>query len=627
MARSKTKSFQTETKQLLKLMIHSLYSNKEIFIRELVSNASDAIDKLRFKSVEDKSIAKFTKNLKIDVQVLKEEKKIIISDNGIGMSKDELISSLGTIAKSGTKAFLEGITKQKNKDDNLSLIGQFGVGFYSAFMVADKVEVISKGIGTKKSHHWTSDGQSSFTISETDKDIDGTEITLHIKKDEKDYLDTFRIENIVKKYSDHIPYPVKLIEDGKENEVKSLNSASALWMRNKKDIKSEQYEEFYNHLGGIGKPWKTIHNTTEGIVSFTNLLFIPEMKPFDLFNPDRKTSVKLYTNRVFITDECEDLLPSYLRFIKGVVDSEDIDLNVSREMMQSNAALNKISKALVNKILSELKKDFEKNRDDYEKFFNEFGAAFKEGIYEVFERKKSLIYISLFKSSNSEKLTSLNEYISRMKKDQNDIYYISGESIEQILTSPQIEGFKSRGLEVIYMTDPIDEFWLPSMNEYEGKPFKSITKGAIDLSKFDIQKDKGSKSKKPATKKDIDNLISEMKNHLGDKVKDIKSSQMLTDSPVCLTADEAAMDIHLEKLMRQHKRLDKESTKILEINPSHDLIKSLGKIVQNSKDKSVVSDVSHLLLDQARIVEGEMPLDTKGFTEKLSSIITRSLSG
>ena len=619
-------NFEAETGKVLNIVINSLYSNKDIFLRELISNASDACDKRRYKSLTDKSFAS-TIDLNININVDPKAKTLKISDNGIGMSKDELISSLGTIAKSGTKAFLEGITKQKNKDDNLSLIGQFGVGFYSAFMVADKVEVISKGIGTKKSHHWTSDGQSSFTISETDKDVDGTEITLHIKKDEKDYLDTFRIENIVKKYSDHIPYPVKLIEDGKENEVKSLNSASALWMRNKKDIKSEQYEEFYNHLGGIGKPWKTIHNTTEGIVSFTNLLFIPEMKPFDLFNPDRKTSVKLYTNRVFITDECEDLLPSYLRFIKGVVDSEDIDLNVSREMMQSNAALNKISKALVNKILSELKKDFEKNRDDYEKFFNEFGAAFKEGIYEDFERKKSLIDISLFKSSNGEKLTSLNEYISRMKKDQNEIFYISGESIEQILTSPQIEGFKSRGLEVIYMTDPIDEFWLPSMSEYEGKPFKSITKGAIDLSKFDIQKDKDSKSKKPATKKDIDNLISEMKNHLGDKVKDIKSSQMLTDSPVCLTADEADMDIHLEKLMRQHKRLDKESKKILEINPSHDLIKSLGKIVQNSKDKSVVSDVSHLLLDQARIVEGEMPLDTKGFTEKLSSIITRSLAG
>ena len=618
-------NFEAETGKVLNIVINSLYSNKDIFLRELISNASDACDKRRYKSLTDKSFAS-TIDLNININVDPKTKTLKISDNGIGMSKDELISSLGTIAKSGTKAFLEGITKQKNKDDNLSLIGQFGVGFYSAFMVADKVEVISKGIGTKKSHHWSSDGQSSFTISETDKVVDGTEITLHIKKDEKDYLDTFRIENIVKKYSDHIPYPVKLIEEGKEKEVKSLNSASALWMRNKKDIKPEQYEEFYNHLGGIGKPWKTIHNTTEGLVSFTNLLFIPEMKPFDLFNPDRKTSVKLYTNRVFITDECEDLLPSYLRFIKGVVDSEDIDLNVSREMMQSNAALNKISKALVNKILSELKKDFEKNREEYEKFFNEFGAAFKEGIYEDFERKKSLIDISLFKSSNDEKLTSLNEYISRMKKDQNDIYYISGESIEQILTSPQIEGFKSRGLEVIYMTDPIDEFWLPSMNEYEGKPFKSITKGAVDLSKFDIQKDKNSKSKKPATKKDIDNLISEMKNHLGDKVKDIKSSQMLTDSPVCLTADEADMDIHLEKLMRQHKRLDKESKKILEINPSHDLIKSLGKIVLNSKDKSIVSDVSHLLLDQARIVEGEMPLDTKGFTEKLSSIITRSLA-
>ena len=618
-------NFEAETGKVLNIVINSLYSNKDIFLRELISNASDACDKRRYKSLTNKSFASSI-DLNINLNVDPKSKTLKISDNGIGMSKDELISSLGTIAKSGTKAFLEGITKQKNKDDDISLIGQFGVGFYSAFMVADKVEVISKGIGSDKSYHWTSDGQSSFTIAESDKNLEGTEITLHIKKTEKDYLDSFRIENIVKKYSDHIPYPVKLSEIGKDDEIKSLNSASALWMRNKKDIKSEQYEEFYNHLGGIGKPWKTIHNSTEGIVSFTNLLFIPEMKPFDLFNPDRKTSVKLYTNRVFITDECEDLLPSYLRFIKGVVDSEDIDLNVSREMMQSNAALKKISKALVNKILSELKKDFEKDREGYEKFFNEFGAAFKEGIYEDFERKKSLLDISLFKSTNNENLTSLSEYISRMKDKQNDIFYISGESVDQILTSPQVEGFKSRGLEVLYMIDPIDEFWLPSVNEYEGKTFKSITKGVVDLSKFDLKDDKETKKKKPATKKDIDNLISEMKNHLGDKVKDIKSSLMLTDSPVCLTADEAEMDIHLERLMRQHKRLDKESKKILEINPSHDLIKSLGKIVVNAKDKTIVSDVSHLLLDQARIVEGELPLDTKGFTDKLSSIITRSLT-
>ena len=618
-------NFEAETGKVLNIVINSLYSNKDIFLRELISNASDACDKRRYKSLTDKSFSSsidFNINLVVDPKA----KTLKISDNGIGMTKDELISSLGTIAKSGTKAFLEGITKQKNKEDNLSLIGQFGVGFYSAFMVSDKVEVVSRGIGSKQSFHWESDGQSSFKVTETNRDIDGTEITLHIKKAEKDYLETFRIENIVKKYSDHIPYPVKLIEEGKDNDLKSLNSASALWMRNKKDIKQEQYEEFYNHLGGIGKPWKIIHNTTEGLISFTNLLFIPEMKPFDLFSPDRKTSVKLYTNRVFITDECENLLPSYLRFIKGVVDSEDIDLNVSREMMQSNAALNKISKALVNRILSELKKEYEKDREGYEKFFNEFGAAFKEGIYEDFDRKKSLLDISLFKSTNDEKYSSLNEYISRMKEDQNDIYYISGESIEQVIESPQIEGFKSRGLEVLFMVDPVDEFWLPSFNEYEGKGFKSITKGNADLSKFDSKEDADKKKKKPANKKEIEILISEMKSHLGEKVKDIKSSQMLTDSPVCLTADEAEMDIHLERLMRQHKRLDKESKKILEINASHDLIKSLAKIVSKSNDKSVVNDVSHLLLDQARIVEGELPLDTKGFTEKLSSIITRSLS-
>ena len=618
-------NFEAETGKVLNIVINSLYSNKDIFLRELISNASDACDKRRYKSLTDKSFSSsidFNINLVVDPKA----KTLKISDNGIGMTKDELITSLGTIAKSGTKAFLEGITKQKNKEDNLSLIGQFGVGFYSAFMVSDKVEVVSKGIGSKQSFHWESDGQSSFKVSETKREIEGTEIILHIKKTEKDYLDSFRIENIVKKYSDHIPYPVKLIEEGKDNDIKSLNSASALWMRNKKDINQEQYEEFYNHLGGIGKPWKIIHNTTEGLISFTNLLFIPEMKPFDLFNPDRKTSVKLYTNRVFITDECENLLPSYLRFIKGVVDSEDIDLNVSREMMQSNAALNKISKALVNRILSELKKEYEKNREGYEKFFNEFGAAFKEGIYEDFERKKSLLDISLFKSTNGEKYTSLNEYISRMKEDQNDIYYISGESIEQVIKSPQIEGFKSRGLEVLFMVDPVDEFWLPAFNDYEGKGFKSITKGNADLSKFKPKEDKETKKKNPANKKEIETLISEMKSHLGEKVKDIKSSQMLTDSPVCLTADEAEMDIHLERLMRQHKRLDKESKKILEINASHNLIKSLAKIVSKSSDKSVVNDVSHLLLDQARIVEGELPLDTKDFTEKLSSIITRSLS-
>ena len=618
-------NFEAETGKVLNIVINSLYSNKDIFLRELISNASDACDKRRYKSLTDKSFSSsvdFNINLVVDPKA----KTLKISDNGIGMTKDELITSLGTIAKSGTKAFLEGITKQKNKEDNLSLIGQFGVGFYSAFMVSDKVEVVSKGIGSKQTFHWESDGQLSFKVSETKREIEGTEIILHIKKTEKDYLDSFRIENIVKKYSDHIPYPVKLIEEGKDKDIKSLNSASALWMRNKKDIKQEQYEEFYNHLGGIGKPWKIIHNTTEGLISFTNLLFIPEMKPFDLFNPDRKTSVKLYTNRVFITDECENLLPSYLRFIKGVVDSEDIDLNVSREMMQSNAALNKISKALVNRILSELKKEYEKNREGYEKFFNEFGAAFKEGIYEDFERKKSLLDISLFKSTNDENYTSLNEYISRMKEDQNDIYYISGESIEQVIKSPQIEGFKSRGLEVLFMVDPVDEFWLPAFNDYEGKGFKSITKGNADLSKFKPKEDKETKKKNPANKKEMETLITEMKSHLGEKVKDIKSSQMLTDSPVCLTADEAEMDIHLERLMRQHKRLDKESKKILEINASHDLIKSLAKIVSKSSDKSVVNDVSHLLLDQARIVEGELPLDTKDFTEKLSSIITRSLS-
>ena len=617
--------FEAETGKVLNIVINSLYSNKEIFLRELISNASDACDKRRYKSLTDKSFSS-SEELKIEIAVNPKEKTLTITDNGIGMSQEELISSLGTIAKSGTKAFLDGITKKKNDDNNLSLIGQFGVGFYSAFMVSDRVEVTSKSVGSKQACLWESDGQNSFKVTPSKKDINGTEIRLFIKKDEKDYLDTFRIENIVKKYSDHIPYPVKLLETGKDEEVKSLNSASALWMRSKKDISKDQYNEFYNHLGGMGKPWHIIHNTTEGLVSFTNLLFIPEMKPFDLFSPERKTSVKLYTNRVFITDECETLLPSYLRFIKGVIDSEDIDLNVSREMMQSNAALKKISKALVNRVLNELKKILEKDRDGYEKFFGEFGAAFKEGIYEDFERRKALLDLSLFKNSTDDKLISINEYISRMKEEQKDIYYISGESAEQVMTSPQLEGFKSRGLEVLLMIDPVDEFWLPSFNEYEGKTFKSITKGNADLSKFKVTDDKDKKKKqKPLSDKALEELISEMKSQLKGKVKDIKVSQVLTDSPVCLTADEGEMDMHLERLMRQHKRVENESKKILEINGNHDLVKSLAKLVSDSGDKKLVGDISHLLLDQARISEGELPVDTKNFTDRLSSIMTRGL--
>ena len=623
---SKTEhKFEADTGKVLNIVINSLYSNKDIFLRELISNASDACDKRRYKSLTNKSYVS-SDELNIFISIDKKASTISIKDNGIGMSKEELINSLGTIAKSGTKAFLEGITKKKNDDNNLSLIGQFGVGFYSAFMVSDKVQVLSKSINSNESWLWESDGQSSFNISSASTDKLGTEIILFIKKEEKEYLETFRIENIIKKYSDHIPYPVKMNDNENKDKQVSLNSASALWMRAKKDITSDQYKEFFNHLGGLGDPWHILHNRTEGLVSFTSLLYIPEMKPFDLFNPERKTSIKLYTNRVFITDDCEDILPSYLRFIKGIVDSEDVDLNVSREMMQTNTALNKISKAVVNKVISELKKILNNDREKFEKFFNEFGAAFKEGIYEDFERKKSLLSISLFKSSIGDKYTTLDEYVARMKDKQDEIYYISGENIEQVLSSPQLEGFKSRGLEVIFMIDPVDEFWLPATPDHENKPFKSITKGSVDISKFPPLDDKKAKKSKDDPKDvEIENLIKEMKSCLKDNVKDIKISNVLTDSPVCLVADEAAMDMHLEKLMRQHKRLDEETKKILEINNKHIVIKSLAKLVASSKNKDIINDVSYLLFDQARIVEGENPLDIKKFTERMSLILTKSL--
>ena len=618
-----TFTFQAEVGKILDIMAHSLYSEKEVFLRELISNASDACDKLRYAAISDATLLDKNSELKIEIEVDKKDKIFILSDNGIGMSKEELIESLGTIAKSGTQAFMESLEGKDEKDVKSSLIGQFGVGFYSAFMVSDKITVESKKAGSSNAWSWTSDGKGSFEIDSVVKETVGTKVILSISDKDKEFLDPAKIETIVKKYSDHIAQQVTLKATKKDEEDKVLNNASALWTRQKKDITEDQYKEFYHHVGmAYDDPWLTLHNKAEGLISYTNLVFIPSNRPFDIFNPDRKANLKLYVKRVFITDDCEGLIPPYLRFVKGIIDTDDIDLNVSREMLQKNPVVAKIKSALIKRIISELKKKAIKDPEDYSKFWDAFGAVLKEGIHEDFTNREKILEVSRFKSSESEKLISLEDYISRMKGGQDKIYYVSGEDENKLSQSPHLEGFKAKGIEVIYMTDPVDEFWLPSVGKYSEKDFQSITKGGADLDK--IKSNKKDKEKKKDNK-NIDKLLASIKVTLGDEVKEVRVSERLTDSAVCLVAGEGEMDMHLEKLLKQHQQIDSTSQKILEVNADHPLIKDLLKILNNKKDKVVFDDAAWLLLDQARIIEGQPVSDPNKFAKRMNNLLQRGI--
>ncbi len=618
-----TFTFQAEVGKILDIMAHSLYSEKEVFLRELISNASDACDKLRYAAISDATLLDKNSELKIEIEVDKKDKIFILSDNGIGMSKKELIESLGTIAKSGTQAFMESLEGKDEKDAKSSLIGQFGVGFYSAFMVSDKITVESKKAGSSSAWSWSSDGKGSFEIDSVVRETVGTKVILSINDKDKEFLDPAKIETIVKKYSDHIAQPVTLKAAKKDEEDKVLNNASALWTRQKKDITKDQYKEFYHHVGmAYDDPWLTLHNKAEGLISYTNLVFIPSNRPFDIFNPDRKANLKLYVKRVFITDDCEGLIPPYLRFVKGIIDTDDIDLNVSREMLQNNPVVAKIKSALIKRIISELKKKAIKDPEDYSKFWDAFGAVLKEGIHEDFTNREKILEVSRFKSSESEKLISLEDYISRMKGGQDKIYYVSGEDENKLSQSPHLEGFKAKGIEVIYMTDPVDEFWLPSVGKYSEKDFQSITKGGADLDK--IKSNKKDKEKKKDNK-NIDKLLASIKVTLGDEVKEVRVSERLTDSAVCLVAGEGEMDMHLEKLLKQHQQIDSTSQKILEVNADHPLIKDLLKILNNKKDKVVFDDAAWLLLDQARIIEGQPVSDPNKFAKRMNSLLQKGI--
>ena len=627
MPKSEKLEFQTEVSQLLKLMINSVYSEKEVFVRELVSNASDACDKLRYLSNTKEKLIKDDPNFKIQITINKKNNLITISDNGIGMNKKDLVSNLGTIARSGTAHFLKELSESKTKD--LSLIGQFGVGFYSAFMVASQTKVTTRKAGENKLWIWTSDGESSFTIEESEdsnllESNRGTSIELTLTKESKEYLDKDRIENIIKRYSDHISIPIYVSNgsEKKDEKIDSVNSASAIWTRPKNKITEEQYKEFYNHAGQMfDDPWMTSHYKAEGKIEYTVLNFIPSTKPFDLYDPARENRLKLYVKRVFITDNCPELIPPYLRFLRGIIDSEDLPLNISREMLQNNPVVTKIRSSLVKRTISDLKKKIDKDRESYEKFWENFGPVLKEGIYEDFERKDSILEISLFKNSKSKKLITLNEYIESMGKKQKDIYFMTGDSYENIINNPSLEGYKSRDINVLILDDPVDSFWTSSTPSYQEKSFKSVTRGMDDLNKIDGEKkdDKNEKSVEP--------LINLLKEKLKEKVKDVRVSSRLTDSPVCLVSDEGAMDPQLEKILQQHNQLNQGlSLKVMEINPQHKLIKKLAKMSKDKASISEVENISILLYEQSKILDGEKPSDPVEFSKKLIDTITASIN-
>ncbi len=641
--KSETREFQAEVAKLLDLVVHSLYSNREIFLRELISNASDACDRLRYAALTDSKLLEGAQAgeagaFAIHIGVDKPSKTLTIGDNGIGMNHDELIANLGTIAKSGTAEFLKSLGESKpdgGKAKEVNLIGQFGVGFYSAFMVADQVEVISRKAGDAEGWIWSSNGQGAFTVAAyVGTAPRGTRIRLHLKNDAEEFLETQRLRQIVKTYSDHIALPVILDPikdeaDKEESDAKpeTLNSASALWMRAKNEVTADQYKEFYHHVGhAFDDPWHTLHYHAEGAIEYTALLFIPTQKPFDLFHPERKGHVKLYVNRVFISDQLEGLMPRYLRFVRGVVDSSDLPLNISREMLQNNPTLRKIQAGIAKRLLKDLK-DRAGKPEDYAAFWEAFGAVFKEGLYEDFERREELLDLARFTSTGAGGLVSLKDYAARMKEGQEAIYYITGESTLALKASPQVEGFLAKGIEVLLLTDPIDEFWVPTVGTYDKKAFKSVAEAGTDLSAIKGGEEKNGEEKNGDGKDEpqadeINAVIEKLKASLGEAVADVRISSRLTGSPVCLVADTGGMSLHLARMLKQHgESAGPAIRKVLEINPKHPLIKRLGSV-----DGDALTDAAHLLLDQARIVEGEAVPDPAAFAKRLSAFLEKGLA-
>lgn len=608
--------FQAEVSRLLDIVARSLYSKKDVFLRELISNASDACDRLRYAALTSPDLLADDAAFQIRLSVDKDAGTLTISDNGIGMDRSDLIDNLGTIARSGTGAFLDQIKDDASED--VALIGQFGVGFYSAFMVADTVDVFTRKAGDAQGWHWSSDGKGSFEVGEADGLKRGTRIVLHINDDAKEFLDQSRLEHIVRTHSDHVA--VSVVMAGEDGTDQKLNRAAALWTRPKSEITAEEYKDFYQHVGhGFDEPWATVHSKAEGTVEFTALLFVPSQPPFDLFTPDRPHHVRLYVRRVLVSEGAEGLVPPYLRFLRGVIDTEDLPLNISREMLQSNRMVGKIRQIATKRVLGELAKRAKEDQEGYANFWTSFGAVLKEGLYEEPDQRETLLELARFQSTGVEGWTDLAGYISRMKDGQEAIYVITGENELALQRSPQLEGFRARGVEVLLLTDPIDDFWVAAVESYGDKPFKSVTKGGADLASIE-KVDGEDDDAQPET--DVGDLVARLKVALGSAVKDVRASERLTDSPVCLVADDGDMDIRMERLLRQHRQVDVAAQRILEVNPRHGLVQGM----EHMKPGNAFDDMAQLLLDQARILEGETLPDPAAFSRRMSIAVERGLA-
>jgi molecular chaperone HtpG len=601
-----THSFEADTGKILNIVINSLYSDRDIFLRELLSNASDAIHKRRFIG---QTTPETLNALDDEIQIIADPKKktIEIIDTGIGLSEAELSETFGTIARSGTSAFMDDLqTSENSKDAAKTLIGKFGVGFYSAFMVADRVVVTTRKAGTDKSHIWESDGQSGYSISLNDTNFEeGTSVKLYLRKDAKEYADANTLRTLVKKYSDHILVPINLKSIGGENE--QANSAQALWTRAPSEIKTEDYTDFYkSNFGAFEDPFITIHNKTEGSIDFTNLLFIPKSAPFDLFEPERKTKINLYINRVFISNDVDGIIPVWLRFVQGILDTTSLDLNVSRELVQSSPVIKKISKYLTKRILSELKKKQKKDSVAYEAFWSQFGKVLKEGLYEDIENREKIADVIRVYSFQHNKLISLQDYLDGFIDSQKTIFYLTADTLKQAKSSPHLEGFKAKGVDVLLMTDPIDAFWMTQMASFKEKSFVSISRDKYDLSELDAEE------VKEADDQTVDEVSSLIKECLADVVEDVIQSKSLVDSPVRLVAGEGGMDFNLERILKAQNPEFEGGKKVMEVNLDHELIKKLPTL-SNELQKVVC----RILFEQARILDGEMPADVHQFTQDL----------
>ncbi len=620
------KKFDAEVGKVLNLMINSIYTNKEIFLRELISNASDACDKLRYQVINDTNLLnKESDELEIQVEIDKEKNFLSITDNGIGMNEEDMINNLGTIANSGTQNFLEKFNNKKNS--NLNLIGQFGVGFYSAFMVSEIIKVISLKVGEKNAYEWVSDGNGEYSIVKLNKQLKrGTKIILKIKDSESEFLETYRLKHIINTYSEHVGFPIKLLANGGKQEV--VNKASAIWMRSASEISEKEYEEFYNYVSHIpGKPLMTLHNKAEGMLEYTNLLFIPDSQPFDLFHPDRETKVKLYIKRVFISEKGNELIPPYLRFLRGVVDSEDLPLNISRETLQQNKIIKKISNFIVKKVLGNLKIQAQKQPKKYELFWKNFSKVLKEGLCEsTIEEKKMLLEICRFNSTSLENdFISLDRYIDKMVKGQNTIYFLNGDNLEALKNNPQLEGFKKRGVEVLLLSDHVDNFWVNVVHKYKDKNFQSITSEKINLNKIknleNEQKEEGNSNKNSEQYSALRNFVKKI---LADRVRDVVISSKLVNSPACISTIEGGMNPRMENFLIKQNQLNSKSPQIFEINPTHEILKKINhSLAKNNDEYDLNKNLIEVVYGQACLIEGDTIENPSNFACKLNALLER----